>query len=117
MARRKCKNVVECDKMTKIFDPAATATSAIQNVSRIPASRADLKRIIATGEGESSHVRVLFEEIDLTTLMRLAIAFEISDAVLVRAYLRAREVHGVYNPDMDEIAREMGISSLPAGVS
>ena len=99
--------------MVKIFDPAATAISAIENVSRIPVSKADLKRILATGEGEPSHVRVLFEEVDLTTLMQLAIAFEISDAVLARAYVHAREVHGAYNPDMDEIALEMGIVGLP----
>jgi hypothetical protein len=100
--------------MTKVFDPAATVISAIQNVSRIPACKADLKRILATGEGEPSHVRVLFEEIDLTTLMQLAIAFEISDAVLAKAYVRARELHGAYNPDMDEIVREIGIAGLPS---
>jgi hypothetical protein len=101
-------------EMIKVFDPAATVISAIQNVSRIPASKADLKRILATGDGEPSHVRVLFEEVDLTTLMQLAIAFEISDVVLAKAYMQAREVHGAYNPDMDEIAREMGISGLPS---
>jgi hypothetical protein len=102
--------------MIKIFDPAATAISAIQNVSRIPASKADLKRILSTGEGEPAHVRVLFEEVDLTTLMQLSVAFGISDAVLANAYVRAREIYGAYNPDMDEIALEMGIASLPSSV-
>jgi len=99
--------------MGRIFDPAATAISAIQNVSRISVDKADLKRMLATGEGEPSHLRVLFEEVDLTTLMQVAIAFEISDASLARAYVHAREVHGAYNPDMDEIAQEMGIAALP----
>jgi hypothetical protein len=99
--------------MNKIFDPAATVISAIQNVSRIPAGKGDLKRILATGEGEPAHVRVLFEEVDLTTLMKLAIAFDISDAILAKAFVHAREVYCLYNPDMDEIAREMGVASLP----
>jgi hypothetical protein len=94
--------------MVKIFDPAATAISAIENVSEISVSKADLKRMLATGTGEPSHVRVLFGEVDLTTLMQLAIAFKISDATLARAYVHAREVHGAYNPEMDEIAQEMG---------
>lgn len=100
--------------MVKRFDPAATAISAIQNVSRIPVGEADIRRMLSSGEGEPPHVRVLFEEVDLTTLMQLAIAFEISDAVLARAYLHAREVYGAYNPDLDEIAREMGIAGLPS---
>jgi hypothetical protein len=94
--------------MVKIFDPAATAISAIENVSEISVSKADLKRMLATGTGEPSHVRVLFGEVDLTTLMQLAIAFKISDAALARAYVHAREVYGAYNPEMDEIAQEMG---------
>ena len=96
--------------MAKIFDPAATAISAIQNVSRVPVSKADLKRMLATGDGEAAHVRVLFEEVDLATLMKLAIAFEISDAALARADAQARKVHGAYNPEMNDIALEMGIA-------
>ena len=100
--------------MVKIFDSAATAISAIENVSKISASKADLKGMLAAGTGEPSHVRVLFEEVDLATLMQLAIDFKISDAVLARAYLHAREAYGVYNPEMDEIAQEMGIAVLPS---
>jgi hypothetical protein len=100
--------------MTKIFDPAATAISAIQNVSRISVSKDDVKRILATGEGEPSHVRVVFEEVDLTTLMQIAIAFEISDAALAKAYVHARHVYRLYNPDMDEIASEMRIAATPS---
>jgi hypothetical protein len=95
--------------MAKIFDPATTAISAIANVSRIAVSKADLKRMLATGDGEPAHVRALFGDVSLTTLMRLAIAFEISDPVLATAYLHAREVHGAYNPDLEEIAQELGI--------
>ena len=93
--------------MAKVFDPAATAISAIQNASRIPVSKADLKGMLATGDGEASHVRVLFEEVDLTTLMKLAIGFAISDAVLARAYVHARDTYAVSNADMDEFVLEM----------
>jgi hypothetical protein len=93
--------------MVKIFDPAATAISAIQNVSKISVSKADLKRMLAAGAGEPSHVRVLFGEVDLTTLMQLAITFDVSDVALARAYVHAREVYGAYNPEMDEFAAEM----------
>lgn len=103
--------------MVKIFDPAATVISAIQNVSRISVSKADLKKMLATGEGEPSHVRVMFGEVDLTTLMQLAIAFAIPDAALARAYVHAREIYGACNPEMDEIAREMGIAALPFDAS
>ena len=100
--------------MTKTFDPAATALSAIGNVSRIPATGADLKKMLVSGTGEPSHIMALFSDVSLSTLMRLAIAFEISDAVLARAYVHAREVYGAYNPEMDEIAQEMGIGVLPS---
>jgi len=100
--------------MAKTLDPAAAAISAIENVSRISVSRADLRKMLATGAGEPSHVRVLFEEVDLTTLMQLAIDFEISDSVLARAYVHAREVYGAYSPEMDEIAQEMGIAVQPS---
>jgi hypothetical protein len=96
--------------MVKIFDPATTVISAIENVSRVPVNRADVKRMLLSGDGEPAHVRVLFEEVDLTTLMRLAITFEISDAALAQAYFHARELYHVHNPDVEEIARELGIA-------
>jgi hypothetical protein len=103
--------------MPKIFDPAATAISAVENVSRVPVTKADLKRILLSGDGEPAHVRVLFEEVDLTTMMRLAISFEISDAALARAYFHARELHHVHNSDIEEIARELGMTADSARAS
>ena len=101
--------------MVKIFDPAATAISAIENVSRVAVNKADLKRMLATGAGEPSHVSVLFGgDVDLSTLMRLAIAFEVSDDDLARAYVHARDVYAAYNPDMEEFAQEMAIATQPS---
>jgi len=74
------------------FDPAAAALSAIANVSRVPAIRAAVKRMLDTGTGEPSHVMALFGgDVSLTTLIRLAIAFEISDVTLAQAYVWARD--------------------------
>jgi hypothetical protein len=97
--------------MVKLFDPAATALSAIANVSRVPATKADLKRMLVTGTGEPSHVMALFSDVGLTTLIRLAIAFEISDITLARAYVRARDEYAAANAEMDEFAAELGIST------
>ncbi len=78
--------------MTKTFDPAAIAISAIENVSRIPVTKADIKRMLVTGTGEPSHVMALFSDVDYSSILRLAIAFGISDADLARAYVRARGI-------------------------
>ena len=101
--------------MIKTFDPAATAISAIENVSTIPVTRANIKRMLASGAGEPSHVMALFGgDVDLATLMRLAIAFEISDDDLARAYVHARDVYAAYNPEVDEFAREMAMVTQPS---
>ena len=93
--------------MTKTFDPAAIAISAIQNVSRIPVTQADIKRMLAAGTGEPSHVMALFSDVDYSSILRLAIAFDISDADLARAYVRARETYAASNAEMDEFVLEM----------
>jgi hypothetical protein len=97
--------------MADIFDPAATALSAIQNVSRIPAHKSNLRHILETGEGEPAHVHVIFNELDLITLMKLAIAFDISDPTLVKAYLHARKRYAVFNTELEEIARQLRLSA------
>jgi Nucleotidyl transferase AbiEii toxin, Type IV TA system len=99
--------VIERDAMTKIFDPAAIAISAIENVSRIPATRADIKRMLATGTGEPSHVMALFSDVDYSSILRLAIAFNISDADLAHAYVNARDTYAASNAEMDEFVLEM----------
>jgi len=53
-------------------DPEKTALNAIENASRVPVRRADLPRLLSTGEGEPSHLRALFGDVDLHTLLRLA---------------------------------------------
>jgi hypothetical protein len=98
--------------MVKRFDAAAAALSAIANVSRVPAARADVKRMLVTGTGEPSHVMALFGgDVSLTTLIRLVIAFEISDVTLARAYVRARDEYAAANAELDEFAAELGISA------
>ena len=93
--------------MTKTFDPATIAISAIENVSRIPVTKADLKRMLATGSGEPSHIMALFSDVDYSAILRLAIAFDISDADLARAYVCARETYAASNAEMDEFVLEM----------
>jgi hypothetical protein len=93
--------------MTKTFDPAAIAISAIENVSRIPVTRADIKRMLATGIGKPSHIMALFSDVDYSSILRLAIAFDISDADLARAYVHARNIYAASNAEMDEFVLEM----------
>jgi len=95
--------------MTKTFDPAAIAISAIENVSLVPVTEADIRRILATGTGEPSHVMALFSDVDYAVILRLAIAFDISDADLARAYVRARDTYAASNADMDEFVLEMEV--------
>ena len=64
--------------MIKSFDPTAIAISAIENVSTVPVAKADVKRMLASGTGEPSHVMALFSDVNFETLLRLAIAFDIS---------------------------------------
>jgi hypothetical protein len=67
--------------------------------------------MLVTGTGEPSHIMALFSEVSLTALIRLAIAFEISDVTLARAYVRARDEYATANAEMEEFAAELGIST------
>ncbi|SRR5579871_883423 len=93
--------------MTRTYDPAAIAISAIENVSRIPVTRDDIKRMLSTGDGEPSHIMALFSDVDYASLLRLAIAFDISDDDLARAYVRARNTYAAANADLDAFVLEM----------
>jgi hypothetical protein len=93
--------------MKKTYDPVAVAISAIENVSRIPVTRDDIKRMLSTGEGEPSHIMALFSDVNYTALLRLAIVFEISDDDFVRAYIHARDTYAAANPDFDAFVLEM----------
>jgi hypothetical protein len=94
-------------KRTHTFDPAAIAISAIENVSAVPVVRDDIRRMLSTGEGEPSHVMALFSDVDYTVLLRLAIAFGISDDDFARAYIHARDAYAAANSDFDAFVREM----------
>jgi hypothetical protein len=90
------------------FDPASTALSAIENASSAPIRREDLFALLATGEGEPSHLRALFGDVDLHTLLRLADALGVDDATLVRSYARARKNAAAANADLDQYAEPFG---------
>lgn len=82
-------------------DAAQTALNAIANASRVPLAREDLRALLATGEGDGSHLRALFGDVDLHTLLRLASLYGLDDVTLARAYARAREAAAL-NAELDE---------------
>jgi hypothetical protein len=82
-------------------DPGQIALNAIENASRVPVRREDLRALLSTGEGEASHLRALFGDVDLHTLLRLATLLGVDDPTLARAYARARAAAAA-NPDLDE---------------
>jgi hypothetical protein len=86
------------------FDAAASALSAIENASRIPVGRDDLRPMLSTGAGEPSHLRALFGDVDLHTLLRLAALFAIDDHTLARSYVKARREVAAANTELDEFA-------------
>jgi hypothetical protein len=102
--------------MAAEFDPKATAYSAIENAGGSSPTPAGLTAVLTTGTGDPSHVRALFSDLALSTLMRLAIELEISDETLARAYLRARSEHAASNPELDRFAAEMGYDPWQAPV-
>lgn len=83
-------------------DPERMALNAVENGSRVAVRRTDLPRLLATGEGEPSHLRALFGDVDLHTLLRLATLYAIDDATLARAYARARKSAAAANAGLDE---------------
>jgi hypothetical protein len=102
--------------MAARFDPKATAYSAIENTGCAAPTPAGLRAVLATGAGDPTHVRTLFSDLSLSTLMRLAIEFEISDETLAEAYVRARAHHAASNPELDQFAAEMGYDPWQAPI-
>ena len=92
-------------------DPEQIALDAIANASHLPVRREDLKRLLGSGEGEGSHLRALFGDVDLHSLLRLAALLEIDDATLVRAYARARGEAAAVNADLDEYASDLQLAT------
>ena len=82
-------------------DPVQLALNAIANASRVCADREDLPRLLSTGQGEGSHLRALFGDVDLHTLLRLATQYSVDDATLSRAYDRARRDAAAANAELD----------------
>jgi len=74
------------------FDPFATALSATENASSVPVSQKDLPALLRTGEGEPSHVRALFGDVDLNRLRRMADILDIDGETLARAYRNKQEL-------------------------
>jgi hypothetical protein len=91
------------------FDPAAAALSAIENASRTPIAREDLRRMLETGSGDPSHLRALFGDVDLYTLVRLAAVFSVEDRTLARSYAAARETAAAANAELDEFAAQFDV--------
>jgi hypothetical protein len=90
----------------RTFDPLATAQSAVENASRTPVVRDDVRRMLQTGAGDPSHLRALFSDVELHTLLRLAGLFAIEDRTLARSYVKARREVAAANPELDEFAAQ-----------
>jgi hypothetical protein len=93
--------------MARTFDPMLTALNAVTNGSRIPVAADDIVRILSGGSGDPSHMRALFGDVALSALIRLAIAYDISDEILASAYVRARSKYAAANPELDQFARDI----------
>ncbi len=93
----------------RVFDPVATALSAIENASRIAVRRDDLRPLLAAGKGHSSHLRALYGDVDLHTLLRLAAAFGVDNPTLARSYAVARRTAGAASAELDEFAAQFGL--------
>ena len=95
-------------RSAKTFDPFAIALSAIGNASRTPASRDDLAKLLRDGEGDPSHLRALFGDVDLHSLLRLAALVGVDEPTLARAYFKARRQVAAANAELDEFAAQYG---------
>jgi hypothetical protein len=91
------------------FDPFASALSAIENASAVPVSREELPSLLRTGEGEPSHPRALFGDVDFNTLRRMTNVLNIDGEALARAYRAARRKTAAANPELDEFAAQFDL--------
>jgi hypothetical protein len=65
-------------------------------------------------KAEPSHITAHFSDVDYSAILRLAIAFDISDADLGRAYVGARDTYAASNAGMDEFVLEMEAVKRPS---
>ncbi len=77
--------------MTRSYDPAAIASSAIENAGRIPVTAGRHKADALYRRRRAISHYGLFSDVNYAALLRLAIAFDISDDDLARAHVRARD--------------------------
>lgn len=101
--------------MAKTFNPMATALSAIENASTVPIEADEVLRLLRGGQGAGSHLRALFGDVGLSTLLQIAIAHGIDDATLAQAYRQAASIHAAANPELDEFVAEMEGARNAAG--
>ena len=76
--------------------------NAVENASQFPAGNAEIAAIIRTGDGAPSHVRAIFGDCPLPTLLNAAEHYGVSSKQLARAWLFARGCHKAANAEMDE---------------
>ena len=76
--------------------------NAVDNASQTPAQIAEIAEIIRTGDGAPSHVRAIFGDCPLPTLLNAAEHYGVSSKQLARAWLFARRRHKAANAEMDE---------------
>ena len=65
--------------------------------------------MLKTGEGEPSHLRALFGDVDFNTLRRMANILNIDGETLARAYRAARRRTAAANLELDEFAAEFDL--------
>ena len=101
--------------MAETFNPMATALSAVENASTVPIDAGEVLRLLRGGHGAGSHLRALFGDVGLSTLLRIAIAHGIDDAALAQAYRDAASTHAAANPELDEFLADIERAGHGAG--
>jgi hypothetical protein len=88
--------------MNRRFDPLVTAINAVENVTAVPVTRADILRVLRQGEGAGVHVRAVFIELHVDKIVQIAIEAGISDAELHAAWRKATARHAdIVNEGVD----------------
>lgn len=75
--------------------------NALENSSRVPVSRADVIKILKSGDGPGNLVRALFEDCSLEALDVMGAAIGLSPRQIRASYDIARRKHGAANPEFE----------------
>jgi hypothetical protein len=62
--------------------------------------------MLQTGDGDPSHLRPLFGDVELRTLCRLASPFDIDGLTMARPYAKARREVAAANSELDKFAAQ-----------